>query len=265
VYAVASVDPTTGVTREYQPFYSCRHTQDRRSLPAFWYTSRRGGLRGERGGEIYLNLVDLQFDPRFPAEATLIVRTTCANTNIADRLQRFGDRIPFELEAAAPLSRIRCLRPPTAPLYRHSERGGYWRLISQLSLNHLSLTDPVHGRAALQEILRLYDLANPEQEQRLAAIMRNLIDGITAVSSRRIVGRIGGPTASGFCRGLEVTVEFDEEKYVGTGVFLFASVLERFLALYTSINSFTQMVAKIKQQEGYLKRWPPRSGEQQLL
>src|SRR5262249_6853936 len=88
---------------------------------------------------------------------------------------------------------------------------------------------------------------------------------ITAVSSRRVVGRTGGPTASGFCRGLEVTIEFDEEKYIGTGTFLFACVLERFLAMYTSINSFTQMVAKIKQQEGYLKRWPPRSGEQLLL
>ncbi|HWG47022.1 MAG TPA: type VI secretion system baseplate subunit TssF [Gemmataceae bacterium] len=265
VDSVASVDPTSGTTTEYQPFYSYRHGQDRKSQQAFWYASRRASLRAERGTEVYLNLVDLQFDPRRPAEATVIVRTTCANGNVADRLQRFGDRIPFELEAAAPLSRIRCLRPPTAPLYRHAEHGGYWRLISQLSLNHLSLTDPVNGRAALQEILRLYDLANPEEEQRLAAIMRNLIDGITAVSSRRVVGRTGSPTASGFCRGLEVTVEFDEEKYIGTGAFLFASVLERFLALYTSINSFTQMVAKIKQQEGYLKRWPPRSGEQQLL
>ena len=31
-----------------------------------------------------------------------------------------------------------------------------------------------------------------------------------------------------------MTIEFDEEKYVGSGVFLFASVLEKFLGLYTS-------------------------------
>lgn len=265
VDSVASVDPSTGTTTEYQPFYSFRHGQDRETHQAFWFASRRESLQAERRTDVYLTLVDQQFDPRQPAEATVIVRTTCANSNVADRLQHYGDRIPFELEAAAPLSRIRCLRPPTAPLYRHAKHGGYWRLISQLSLNHLSLTDAVHGRAALQEILRLYDLANPEEEQRMAAITRNLIDGITAVGSRRVVGRVGGAAASGFCRGLEVTVEFDEEKYIGTGAFLFACVLERFFALYTSINSFTQMVAKIKQQEGYLKRWPPRSGEQQLL
>jgi type VI secretion system protein ImpG len=70
---------------------------------------------------------------------------------------------------------------------------------------------------------------------------------------------------NGFCRGLEVTVEFDEEKYVGSGVFLFASVLERFLGLYSSLNSFSQLVAISKQREEPLKRWPPRAGDQILL
>ena len=55
---------------------------------------------------------------------------------------------------------------------------------------------------------------------------------------------------NGFCRGIEVTVEFDEEQYVGTGVYLFASVLERFLGLYASLNSFTQLVARTRQREG---------------
>jgi type VI secretion system protein ImpG len=66
-------------------------------------------------------------------------------------------------------------------------------------------------------------------------------------------------------RGLETTIEFDEEQYVGSGVFLFASVLERFLGLYASINSFNQLVAKTRQREGILKRWAPRTGEQILL
>ena len=37
---------------------------------------------------------------------------------------------------------------------------------------------------------------------------------------------------NGFCRGMEVTIEFDEAKYVGSGLFLFASVLEGF-SVYT--------------------------------
>ena len=55
------------------------------------------------------------------------------------------------------------------------------------------------------------------------------------------------------------------EQYVGSGVYLFASVLERFLGLYSSLNSFTQLVARTRQRKEPLKRWPPRAGEQILL
>jgi type VI secretion system protein ImpG len=48
-------------------------------------------------------------------------------------------------------------------------------------------------------------------------------------------------------------------------VYLFASVLERFLALYVSINSFSQLIARTTQGERYFKKWPPRAGEQLLL
>ncbi len=97
---------------------------------------------------------------------------------------------------------------------------------------------------ALQEFLRLYDFSDPRIDSQLSAVNRQLIDGITDLKSRRVVGRTGGPVSGGFCRGMEVSVTFDEQKYVGTSVYLFAAVLERFLALYVNLNSFTQLVAQ---------------------
>ncbi len=70
---------------------------------------------------------------------------------------------------------------------------------------------------------------------------------------------------SGFVRGLQRELEFDPHQYTGSGVFLFASVLERFLGLYTSVNSFTQTIVRVREREGVLKRWPPRAGEIQIL
>lgn len=264
--AVTSTDPVSATTTEYQPFYSFRHGLDRENQKTFWYTSRRPSLsENDRGTEVYLHLVDLTFNPRVPAEAVLVVRSTCTNRELPAQLQRAGDELYFELEAAAPLSRIRCLRSPTAPLRPPVRRGAHWRLISHLCLNHLSLTDPTEGREALRELIRLYDFTEPESGQQMSAVMRQVVEGITSVSSRRVVGRTGGPTASGFARGLEVSIEFDEQKYVGIGMYLFAAVLERFLGLYTSINSFTQLVAKARQSEGPFKKWPPRAADQPLL
>jgi type VI secretion system protein ImpG len=162
----------------------------------------------------------------------------------------------FELEGAAPLSRIRCLTKPTETVRPPLQRGAQWRLISHLSLNYLSLRE--EGREALQEILKLYDISD-------SAVLQQQIAGITAVTSRQVVGRPVSMPWNGFCRGLEVSIEFDEEKYVGSGVFLFASVLEKFLGLYVSLNSFSQLIATTQQREEPLKRWPPRTGEQILL
>jgi type VI secretion system protein ImpG len=270
VFSVDSVSSTsieTGKTVAYRPFYSLRHGHEDEQR-AYWYAARRPSRRDkDRGTDVFLNLVDLDFNPHLPADSTLIVSTMCLNRDLPGEIRKLGERLGFDLEAAAPLSRIRCVRSPSPTLRPPMRRGLYWRLLSHLSLNHLSITDPTQGREALQEILKLYDFSDPETNKEEKTLASQLIEGILSVSSRRVVGRVGSPddAESGFCRGVEVTIEFDEEKYLGTGTFLFASVLERFLGLYTSINSFTQLVAKTRQGWGALKRWPPRAGEHQLL
>jgi type VI secretion system protein ImpG len=128
-----------------------------------------------------------------------------------------------------------------------------------LSLNFLS---PVEGGAdddpeVLQEILRLYDFSDSP------AVQQQIL-GLVGVKSRQVWTRIRNARGSGFARGIEATLTFDEMRYVGTGVYLFASVLEKFLGLYVSINSFSEMIAHTKQRD-MLKRWPPRSGLQPLL
>src|SRR5262249_23351113 len=153
----------TGVTTEYQPFYSFRHARTNDSQQAFWYTTREpSAVEGDAGTEVSLHLVDLGFEPQLPAETTLMVQTTGTNRDLPNHLQSSGETLYFELEAAAPLSGIQCLRTPTSPLRPPRRRGRHWRLISHLCLNHLSISDPIEGREALQEVLRLYDFSDPD-------------------------------------------------------------------------------------------------------
>jgi type VI secretion system protein ImpG len=53
--------------------------------------------------------------------------------------------------------------------------------------------------------------------------------------------------------------------YAGGSAFLLATVLRHFLALYASVNSFTQLVARRVNREDEWKRWPPLAGHQALL
>jgi type VI secretion system protein ImpG len=263
VDAVTSVDPTAGTKTDYRPFYGPDHGTH--GSPAYWYATRKpADGDGDRGTDVFLALVDQDFRPTTPADPTLVIRTTCTNRDLPARLQRFGDSMALALEAAAPLKRVRAIRTPTLPLRPPPRRGRFWRLVSHLNLNHLSLTDGDEGRVALQEILRLYDFTDPALDPQRAAVVQQVIDGITGVSSKRVVGRVPG-AGGGFCRGVEVTVEFDTAKYTDTGAYLFACVLERFFGLYAGINSFTRTVARSKHGEGVQRTWPPRAGERTLL
>ncbi|MEN3332485.1 MAG: type secretion system protein ImpG [Blastocatellia bacterium] len=264
IYSVDSVvtaDPYLQQSRQFQPFYSFRHAYGRAEGQTFWYAARRPSERKEDPGmEVYLSLVDLDFNPHVPAEETITVRVTCTNRDLPGKLPFGGREGDFAAEGATALARVRCLKKPTNTLRPALGRGAHWRLISHLTLNHLSIVDNPGNAApdALREILLLYDLMD-------SAATRKQIAGIIGVASRRVVRQMGTRIGAGFVRGLETTIEFDENQYVGSGLFLFASVLERFLGLYVTVNSFNQFVAKTKQREGHLKQWPPRAGEQVLL
>ncbi|MEP7341353.1 MAG: type VI secretion system baseplate subunit TssF [Acidobacteriota bacterium] len=256
---VLSITPNSATAREFRPFYSFGHTYERNAAGSFWYATRRPSQRKEdEGTEVYLSLVDLDFNPRVPNVETLTMHITCTNRDLPSKLPFGAKDGDFEVEGIGTLARVRCLRKPTDTYRPPMRRGAHWRLISHLSLNHLSLVEQNGSPEALREILMLYDFLD-------SAATRRQIQGIERISSQRVVRQTGTRIGTGFVRGLETTIEFDEEQYVGSGVFLFATVLEKFLGLYASLNSFNQLVARTKQREKELKRWQPRAGEQIIL
>ena len=237
-----------------------KHAYGEQMEKSFWYASRRASQRQDDDGtEVYLSMVDMNFNPRTPATEVITVKTTCTNRDLPSRLPFGGKSDDFEVEGAALLSKVKCLTKPTETIRPLRRRALQWRLISHLNLNYLSITESENGTPeALQEILELYNFND-------STVTRQQILGITGIESRKVVRRIGEHIGAGFVRGLETTLTFDEEQYVGSGMFLFASILERFLALYTSLNSFNQTVIKSEQRESIIRRFAPRTGEQVLL
>jgi type VI secretion system protein ImpG len=240
----------------FQPFYSSHHGRAAKSQ-TFWHASRRAsGRANDAGTEMYISLVDTSGLPARTGSDTLTIRCTCTNRDLPSRLPFGNEAGDFELEGGSSVKRIVCLRKPTGALRPPMRRGLNWRLISHLSLNYLSLVE--EGRGALQEILRLYNFTESTSLERQ-------ISGISKLSSRRHFARVVSEHGISFARGIRVEMEFDEEMFVGSGVFLFASVLEQFLGLYSSLNSFSQLVARTKQRKEVMREWQPRAGQKILL
>src|SRR5258708_40036022 len=114
------------------------------------------------------------------------------------------------------------------------------------------------GKGGLKEILGCYNFSESSFHEKQIAGLLNL-------KSHRHFARVISENGIGFVRGRQVEIEFDEEQYVGGGVYLFASVLEHFLGLYASINSFSQLLARTQQRKEPLRQWPPRAGQAILL
>lgn len=266
VYAINSVrklvkeDGQANIV-DYQPFYGLHHVnQAMEQQQTFWFATRRPTTRvNDQSTDLFLSLVDLNFDPNQTSTETLSIDITCTNHDLPSLLPFGGEQDSLTIEGGSPVSRIQCLKKPTVTLRPAVGHSAMWRLISHLSLNHLTITHGAgEGTEAFRELLGLYNFAN-------SAATRKQIRGVTRIESRPTFSKIISHHQAAFIRGIEITLELDEEQYEGAGIYLMASVLERFLGLYSSINSFTQLVLKTRQREKVVKIWPPRAGKVSLV
>ena len=259
IYSVEQVTASDGDGNERPvlPIYGIEHGENASAMtggPAWWMTHRRAA----DAGEVMLSLVDPEFTPSAPADTVLSVETLCFNRDLPERLPFGGGRPGLRLVDPLPtVAAMRLITAPTNVARPDYGRSGRWRLISHLSLNHLSLVSD-GGIEALKEMLLLYDIRN-------SAETRSLIDGIVSLSSKPGTARVRTAGHSAFCRGIDVTATFDDSYFSGNGIYLMASVLERFLGMYASVNSFARLTARVKGQGGALKTWPARGGDRILL
>ncbi len=255
VNRVTSVAPYSEEPKEYQPFYSF-HRVEEMEHEALWFGMRRPSDRnGDSGADMFLSLVDRSFKPRMPAAESLTAYVTCTNRDLPGRLALNGRWGELDLENAA-IVRARVVHGPTKVVRPPLGTALQWRLISHLSLNHLSLVEG--GADALREMLRLYNTeASPSVSRQIA--------GITAIRSSRKMARLDSDYGFVFCQGISIGAELDEEQFVGSGPYLLAGILERFFGLYCTVNSFTQLHVTTHQRKGVAWEWPPRSGEQVII
>jgi type VI secretion system protein ImpG len=221
---------------EFYPFYSLQHDEllgGGEGRRRYWTTHCDEEVaRHSPGYECELSIVDIDFDPATPQTETLSIEVKATNRNLPNLLAVGNPGGDLFMTGGSLASEIRLLRKPTPTLRFERGRGALWRLISHLSLNHLSLT--AGGLEAIKEMLRLYDLPRSQTN-------RSMLDGLIGIEYRPATAYLPGQPFSTFVRGTEVRLSVDEKCYVGSGLRLFAQVLDRFFGLYTHVNSFIQL------------------------
>lgn len=245
--------------RPWRPFHRLSEKDSEPGKPGgFYHVARRQSAAGVPGTEVYLALHDPEFDVDKPGRSRLSVDALCINRDLPSDLP-FGGGHPRMrmIEGSAAVASINPVTAPTQTLRPPLRDKGFWRLISHLAIGHLSVTGGTDGGNALKEVLRLYDLRD-------TAETRAAIDALTGVTSVPGVARAPGGRP-GFCRGMDVTLEFDPRTWQAAGLYLLASVLEQFLRLHGTLNSFTRTKVVLRGRSGNAASWPARSGTRDLV
>ena len=260
----------------FRPFYKVNHRIDPANEHAYYALRREprlvkssrdpaDRLGNYRGSEAFISLVDAKEAPYRHDLRQLAIKARCTNRDLPTRLAVGIGKTDFSLRTGAPVAAIRAVAGPTPPRESIATDQIAWQMLSQLSLNYLSVgsageTDEAsqaRNAAALTELLSVYERANGAKngrdEQRIIAV------GAEPVTSRM---PIKGPIVFG--RGLNVTVTFDDDRFEGSSFFLLGAILDRFFARYVSMNSFTQTTIR-SMERGNVMRWPARTGRRQAL
>ncbi|MEQ1827163.1 MAG: type VI secretion system baseplate subunit TssF [Pirellula sp.] len=217
----------------FLPFFQPTHRLESKQNERYWHATRRRRFSddgsGDRGTEVYLTLVDLNFRPHPEDDWILHVNTLCCNR---DLVKQIGEQSQLQFGGGPVHVRFRTQSTPTLRPFEREE--WVWRLISHLSLNHLSIASDSDGKL-LREILTLYNC----QEQK---DVQKAISGILKVRYRRANAKLQGiDKGPGICRGLDIEMEIDEDKLESVGAYLMCSVLDRFFSTFASINSWTRL------------------------
>jgi type VI secretion system protein ImpG len=113
---------------------------------------------------------------------------------------------------------------------------------------------------ALRGILELYNYQALYDRQ--AARENTLrLEGLVALEARPAERLVRGAPM----RGTSIAMEMNEDRFAGEGdMYVFATVLNEFFALYASMNSFTELKVR-GTRYGETYSWPPRLGQQSIL
>ncbi|WP_028696502.1 type VI secretion system baseplate subunit TssF [Pseudomonas cremoricolorata] len=185
---------------------------------------------------------------------TASIDLTCSNRDLPLALG-IGD-ISELTEATPPLATYTNLCAPTRPYRPVLDGQLQWALVSNMSLNYLSLL----AAEPLKAVIRTYDFAALHDIQQ-ARTTRKRLDGIQDVHTAPLDWLINGQPI----RGLHSQLKLDQSAFLCEGdLYLFSCVLAHFFALYASINSFHQLeVINTTNNEHYT--WPLQTGKQPLI
>ncbi|MEM6912494.1 MAG: type VI secretion system baseplate subunit TssF [Pseudomonadota bacterium] len=260
-YAVdrVMVEPPVGQgeVRQYVPVLSVDTADDATGL----YQTVRRPRPGGKGDDVYLLLSADMTQPiagRGIQSSTVVSDVIWMNRNIHEAASTLlGKRLDLT-EANAGVTGVTCCTIPTSVQRPPRSHDAHWKLVAQMSLNHLSVGDGQERAKVLRELVSLHDRRND-------TVNRNLIERLKTVELQSTSTRLPGGGRLAFCSGVDAMISIDDTRFSGQGGFFLGALLSHFLAAYSPVNSFVRVSARLDTERMPYVQWPARTGSRNLI
>ncbi|PXX48820.1 type VI secretion system baseplate subunit TssF [Aquitalea magnusonii] len=228
VDSVQAFDHHTGQRHAYLPFSSFRHRGGmlRHEAPErYYHSSQRQSASGRYDTWLMLGGHAWHQQNSLFSE-TLSLQVTGTNGMLPRKALRQTQLLTL-LQDNPSVVAICNLLPPSLPCHPPREDRFQWRVLSHMASNYLSLLNT----ETLRGTLALYDWTHDE-------LNRRRLQAIVDVSHQLVRKVERGCVMS----GVEITITLDQAGFTGEGdLYLFATLLDHFLAGYADLNLFTRL------------------------
>ncbi len=244
-----------GKTRvEYQPFVSFKNRSQETSKEYNFYQTRHKPSVVGSGSETYMSFVTSDSNNFDSETVTVSIDLKCTNRNLPEKL-KVGD-VCKQTASSPEFATGRNIFPPTptaaAPLHKDLQ----WQLISNMSLNYVSLADI----EALRTVLATYNF-HAAHNRNAARSLELKLQGLEKIVIEPATRLLKGLPL----RGHKIELDVRSEKFGNEGeMYLFATILNRYFSLYANINTFTELVVN-DLDRGEVYQWPVMIGQQQVI
>lgn len=244
-----------GRGRSFTSFESFHHqVEHAQGRDALYYRLRVKNGVFRKGFDHFISFVRSDESSVVMKDENISIGLTCTNRELP-LLLRVGD-INQPKKGSPSFATFRNITRPSVPLYPVLDGSLHWSLLSNMSLNYMSLLD----KDALKQILHTYDFPSMHNRQSARASQRRL-DAIERIETQPVDRLFRGLPV----RGLQTTLWLEQSAFSSEGeLYLFSTVLAHFFSLYASVNAFHLLkVTNLDNQECY--EWPVQTGQHALM
>jgi type VI secretion system protein ImpG len=184
----------------------------------------------------------------------LDIDLTCTNGHLPGQLG-IGD-VRIAAMATPESIELRNIKGLSGMITESYDQNRQWKLLSGFSLNSISLVSAKN----LKTMLRLFINQNSRHQAAIGASDKRIdaIESVQAIQTDRLIGRT-------IYRGYEVHLKLCGDHFRSQGdLYLFSSILERFLGGYVTQSCFVRLVVE-EIGKGFRFEWPARMGDRCVL